>query len=612
MVVASHNPPAVNCRLPPGWTAYLLQILLVAVAAATLQAADCDPPPPGLVSWWPAEGNANDIVGTNNGVLMGGATANAPGVVGRAFQFDGTNGYVQIPDSPALHPANLTVEAWVLFRTLDTPAHGTYPGQNYIVFKQNSRSQEFEGIALEKDRYPPYVGTNDTFCWETASSAGVLVFLESVTTIETNVWYYVAGVRGSNYLQLYVNGRLEAQTNVNFPQDYGNQPLYFGTSGESYYDCKLGGSLDEVSLYNRALTSNEIAAIYAAGSAGKCRSLASSLTSLSLSTNLVTYGTPVTFTSTVTGSGTTPTGTVAFMDGPNALGTGSLDGSGATSFSTNKLSVAGSPHSITAVYGGDVNFAGSTSGPVSLAIAAATITPGVTVSNKTYDGTISATISNRTPGGIVNGDDVNLGTSGFASFSDRNVGTGKTVTVTGLALSGTTAGNYQLSSTTATTTASISAQTLTVTAEDKTRWFGAANPALTAQFSGFVAGETTNVLAGSPDLGTTATSGSPSGDYPIAASLGTLSATNYTFTFVNGTLTVLALPRLSIDDAKGSLFIFSFPTVSGQTYQVEYNSNLVSGTWFPLGGLITGGGSPVFVTNDMIDPQDFFRLNLQP
>ena len=62
------------------------------------------PPPAGLVGWWPGDGNANDIVGTNNGMLQGGATATAAGVVGQAFSFDGTNGYVQIPDSPALRP----------------------------------------------------------------------------------------------------------------------------------------------------------------------------------------------------------------------------------------------------------------------------------------------------------------------------------------------------------------------------------------------------------------------------------------------------------------------------------------------------------------------------
>src|SRR5262249_6430615 len=86
------------------------------------------------------------------------------------------------------------------------------------------------------------------------------------------VWYHVAAVRGSNFTQLYINGVLERQTNVAFPQDYGAQPLFFGTSGQSFWDHKFKGNLDEVSFYNRPLSSNEITAIFLAGNAGKCKS----------------------------------------------------------------------------------------------------------------------------------------------------------------------------------------------------------------------------------------------------------------------------------------------------------------------------------------------------
>jgi subtilisin family serine protease len=81
---------------------------------------------------------------------------------------------------------------------------------------------------------------------------------------------------------------------------------------------------------------------------------------------------------------------------------------------------------------------------------------------------------------------------------------------------------------------------LTVTADRQTKVYGAANPAFTASYSGFVLGETlaTSGVTGAPSLTTTATPSSRVGDYPIVAAQGTLAAANYTFTSVNGTLTV--------------------------------------------------------------------------
>ena len=246
-----------------------LLILSGLLKAVGLPAQNCDPAPAGLISWWSGDTNANDIAGTNNGTLHGGATAGNPGIVGGCFVFDGTNNYCAIPDAPSLHPTNLTIESWVRCDLLNAASNGGYPGLQYIIFHQNAEMYNFEGFALVKDRRPVGVATNDTWCFSVTSTNGTNIFVESLTHVQTNVWYHVAGVRGSNYIQIYVNGVLEAQTNVGFPQGYGPYPLYFADTGESYYDPKFAGALDEVALYNRALSSNEIHAIYAARRARK-------------------------------------------------------------------------------------------------------------------------------------------------------------------------------------------------------------------------------------------------------------------------------------------------------------------------------------------------------
>jgi hypothetical protein len=226
------------------------------------------PVPPSLVAWWPGEVDASDLAGTNNGALLGGATAGVAGMVGQAFSFDGTNSFIQIPDSPQLDPTTLTLEAWVLFSALDSAgAGGSPPGQQYIIFKQNSLNGSLEGYSLSKAR----TDGGDGFSFSVSSAAGDVLSLQSATLVTTGVWYHVAGVRDSNSTQLYVNGQLESQTNASFPQDYGTNALFFGSSGQASWDHKFAGLLDEVSLYDRALGTNEIAAIYAAGAGGKCQ-----------------------------------------------------------------------------------------------------------------------------------------------------------------------------------------------------------------------------------------------------------------------------------------------------------------------------------------------------
>ena len=64
----------------------LLAVLCFLSSSASAQT--CAQPPAGLVSWWPGDGNAQDIIGPNDGTLQGGATF-APGVVGEAFKLNG-------------------------------------------------------------------------------------------------------------------------------------------------------------------------------------------------------------------------------------------------------------------------------------------------------------------------------------------------------------------------------------------------------------------------------------------------------------------------------------------------------------------------------------------
>ena len=111
--------------------------------------------------------------------------------------------------------------------------------------------------------------------------------------------------------------------------------------------------------------------------------------------------------------------------------------------------------------GGNYTLA-STTATTTANITAVTLTATVTAANKVYDGTTAATVTSCTLTGVVGGDVVTCSAARRPS-TRASVGTGKTVTVTGITLSGAAAGNYTLASTTATTTANITAVTLTAT-----------------------------------------------------------------------------------------------------------------------------------------------------
>jgi trimeric autotransporter adhesin len=239
---------------------------------------------------------------------------------------------------------------------------------------------------------------------------------------------------------------------------------------------------------------------------------------------------------------------------------------------------------------------------------------GISANNKMYDGTTVATITSNSVvlAGVVNGDTVGLSTNGYAAnFASAAVGTGIGVTLSGLSLTGSSASNYTLIQPIA-LTANITPATLTVIADNKSKTYGLPNPPFTFNYTGFVNSEGAGVLAGAPSLSTSATTNSPPGQYDITVGVGTLSATNYIFTFVNGTLTVFG-PQISSALLSGNRVTFGWLTLAGQTYQIESTTNLITGTWTSLGAPIVGSGDPVIVTNgSSAFPQSFFRLRISP
>ena len=164
----------------------------------------------------------------------------------------------------------------------------------------------------------------------------------------------------------------------------------------------------------------------------------------------------------------------------------------------------------------------------------------------------------------------------------------------------------------ATNTLVINKVTLTVTADNKTKICGMPNPPLTASYNGFVGGENASALLSPVILSTTATNTSDAGKYPITA--GGATAANYTIQYVNGTLQAFSAPQVagaSVNVNGTQQYVVSYPTIAGQTYQLEYTYDLVTPKWTSLGTPFAGIDGIVAVTNSIsASPQCFFRVEV--
>ncbi|MBI2517679.1 MAG: hypothetical protein HYV95_12315, partial [Opitutae bacterium] len=245
-------------------------------------------------------------------------------------------------------------------------------------------------------------------------------------------------------------------------------------------------------------------------------------------------GTAVLQASETPGSGTTSDGK------PYTGDTVTLDGTAAGTFADKDVGPT-KPVTVTGLSTANTNYTITQQTGLTAAITAKALTvSGLTASAKVYDGTTNATLGGTAAlSGLVAGDALTLGGTPAGVFADKHVGPSKAVTVTGNTISGTGTGNYTFTQQSG-LTADITAKALTVTADNKTRAYGAADPVFTAAITGFAPGDNAGMVAGTPAFTTNATVSSPvGGTYYIRPALGSLSLANYTFSsFVDGALTI--------------------------------------------------------------------------
>jgi hypothetical protein len=198
----------------------------------------------GLVAYYPFNGDANDASGFNNNGTVVGATLTTDrfGNPNSAYQFAGNGStYISIPDSPSLAIAdNVTLTAWVL-----TGGGGTFSPR--VISKYNYE------LGLDSTSPSPRVFGD--------LQPGAVVYSPHVS-LNANRWMFLACTYDGQTFSVFTNGVQVTQLALSGSMGVSSRPLGIGVNLDNGSDS-FNGAIDDVRVYNRALSTNEVFQLYA-------------------------------------------------------------------------------------------------------------------------------------------------------------------------------------------------------------------------------------------------------------------------------------------------------------------------------------------------------------
>ena len=199
----------------------------------------------GLVGWWKLNGNANSSIGNLNGTTFNVTPRTGQdNIANHAYSFNGSSSYIDVGDSDALTLGNFSLSLWL--KTSITSAQR--------LLNKETSGQSSYGLLINNSMLYFFVdGT-----W------GSHYIRDTGPVVTDDVWHHVLASRSESTLYLYIDGQLIAtRPNSTTETLDNNTNLLFG---KHYTSIQwLNGSMDDVRIYNRALTSTEISTLYSRG-----------------------------------------------------------------------------------------------------------------------------------------------------------------------------------------------------------------------------------------------------------------------------------------------------------------------------------------------------------
>lgn len=232
-------------------------------------AQTCTPPPPNMVAWYPGDGNALDFRGGNHGAVQGN-TMFAPGMVSQTFRLDGNGDRVVVGNPAALRLQDFTIDAWIRRASSTVVTNDGRPGVMAGTFFAYGNGGY--GFGIDQT-------TNRIFLTHIENSA---VF-SSGTITDTN-FHHVAVIKSSGTVTFYIDGVASGTVSYN-PTFTFTTSAAIGARGDNDLQNAFFGDVDELEVFNRALSQAEIQSIVNAGSAGKCKSTAAATFTVNTTTD---------------------------------------------------------------------------------------------------------------------------------------------------------------------------------------------------------------------------------------------------------------------------------------------------------------------------------------
>ncbi|MCF8424245.1 MAG: T9SS type A sorting domain-containing protein [Bacteroidia bacterium] len=247
-------------------------------------------PSNGLVGWWPFNGNAIDeSVNTNDGTVTGATlTADRFGSVNSAYSFDGVNDYIEVAHNSTFDIPNVTISAWYNAVSYTDGLQGA----SRLIASKREISGWGNSFQFGLDQY---ILNNNGFHadWTIGGNNGVYY---SNQNLLINNWYHAVYVHRNDSAFLYLNGNKVKSKSTSGGLTYNTLPLWFGARPNAGNNSSwFSGKLDDIGIWNRALTPNEITGLY---NANLCFQTITVTDTLLINTNLTGFN-PITYQNTI-------------------------------------------------------------------------------------------------------------------------------------------------------------------------------------------------------------------------------------------------------------------------------------------------------------------------